>query len=87
MNVYRSKPVMCEALQWDGSYESTEAVMDEAYVRGKGDTGLELWVAASDGWCALHEGDYIVRENPNPWARQQHYPVLQATFESRWEPT
>jgi len=92
---YRSKPVEVDAVQWTGdNADEVRAFVREHdpasdQLRGTGGfdtwagrTNAAVWVRASNAWCDVHVGSYVMAERNGPGV----YPCRRADFEDRWDP-
>jgi len=65
MNKFRKKPVVIEAIQWDGRHETIksleEAGMESVYLFGDRDVTPELVVKTLEGEMRADPGDWIIK--------------------------
>jgi hypothetical protein len=93
---YRKKPVVIEAMQWDGTIESADAIMrwalPESHSKASGritaisgtcDEFLEI--ETLEGTMRAVPGDWIIRE-PFPTSDRRFYPCKPGIFAATYKP-
>ena len=83
MSKYRKKPVVIEAIQWDGSYKSWQSINSQL---GSGSRKLKeeddfLMVETLEGTMKANKGDYIIKG-----INGELYPCKPDIFEKTYEP-
>lgn len=82
---WKKKPVVIEAMQYDGTPESFNAIMDWARpVIGKdaiGSSALNIRIDTLEGTMTAQEGDWIIRG-----VKDEFYPCKPDIFERTYEP-
>lgn len=84
---YRSKPFECEAVQVHGDNAEIVRLFVQRHDPGpRHQDGYDqrngsVWVHASQAWCDVGLGDYLIAERNGPGV----YPCRRADFEDRWE--
>src|SRR5690242_15622573 len=94
MGRYRKKPVEVEAMQWDGSRQSIDAIcrwanddrpLDEdpwvTYVFTGADDVRDVLISTLEGAMAVRPGDYVIRG-----VKGEFYPCKPDIFEATYEP-
>jgi len=93
MPEFREKPVVIEAMQWDGSMESIHAICDWSlsyttedgepwvdYVTA-GETPQDVQVITLEGHMSVSVGDWIIKG-----IQDEFYPCKPGIFEATYEP-
>ena len=81
---YRKKPVVIEAMHWDGSIQSADAI--EAWsggatrCRAQSDMTLWIFIETIEGEMRAGPGDWIIRG-----VRGEFYPCKNEIFEQTYE--
>ena len=85
---YRKKPIVIEAMRWDGSGESARAIIDwtrgsgtPAYMDDHPERGKTLSVNTLEGAHWAKVGDWIIRG-----VAGEHYCCDQGIFAATYEP-
>lgn len=93
---YRKKPVVIEAVQWDGNSNKAEVEAfvgrpliaelesETAYVAGMGPPIFSLLIETKEGVMKALKGDYIIKE-PFPTGDRDFYPCKPEIFELTYE--
>lgn len=88
MNQYRKRPVVIEAMHYDGTPESNRAIIDwtrhsttRALMGKDADDNPRLVVDTLEGTMAVKPGDYVIRG-----VQGEHYPCKPDVFEATYEP-
>jgi hypothetical protein len=83
MAKYRKKPVVIEAVQWQGTKQSWNEIMDMGLTRWKpGDTGSETFIIETlEGDHLVRKGDYVIKG-----VKGEFYPCKPDVFEATYEP-
>lgn len=94
MSKFRKKPVVIEALQWDGTDNGVDAVLDWMMELGYGgeagghgsdapnwDDGGDFYIVTLEGKMHASIGDWIIRGTQG-----EFYPCKPAAFEDTFEP-
>lgn len=93
---YRKKPVVVEAMQWDGTGASLLDIEAWSRVPGIGntvrlatrpDSPPELWVDANSAWLPIEPGEWIIRDavQPLPDRPTRYYPCKAEVFAATYE--
>ena len=88
MSYYRKKPVVIEALQWDGSMDSYETIHarwpeleDGGLTSHKGNRTIQAWcVRTLEGRHVVSVGDYIIKG-----IKGEFYPCKPDIFAATYE--
>lgn len=81
---YRKRPVVIEAVQWDGTLASTKLLYEWAYAYIRYQDG-GLLIETHEGVMRCEVGDWIVKE-PFSTSDRRFYPVKPSIFEATYEP-
>lgn len=93
---YRKKPVVIEAIQWNGNSNreeinafvginlKVELESETAYLAGKGAPLFSLIIETKEGNMKAFPGDYVIKE-PFPTGDRNFYPCKPSIFESTYE--
>jgi len=79
MQKFRKKPVVIEAVQFDGSRESIEGHIPESMISGLGFDTLQI--VTLEGTMTADPGDWIIRG-----VKGEFYPCKPDIFEATYEP-
>ena len=84
---YRKKPVVIEAIQWDGSYQNYKEIkkcfpdlVDYSIVSAQTNDVWKWQIKTMEGWHIVSPGDYIVRG-----IKGEYHPVRPNIFEETYE--
>lgn len=79
---YRKKPVVIEAMQWDGTIESAVEIRKWSHHQVSVDPNepLKLLIPTLEGQMTASSGDYIIRG-----VQGEFYPVKPDIFEATYE--
>lgn len=79
---YRKKPVVIDAVQWNGQDVNTLPRWAYSYVKGPfvGPSGQELDINTLEGTMTVSQGDWIIRG-----VRAEVYPCKPDIFEATYE--
>lgn len=79
---YRSKPVVIEAVRFDGTESAYEMVMawGESFLRVHGFDGTHMFIETLEGQRTAHQGDWIIRGTIG-----EFYPVKDEVFRVKYE--
>jgi hypothetical protein len=88
MTFYRKKPVVIEALQWDGSMDKYETIharwpelQDSGLTGHKANRTIQSWsIATLEGQHRVSVGDYIIKG-----VKSEFYPCKPDIFEMTYE--
>ena len=95
-NKYRKKPVIVDAIQWNGNSNKAEVEafvgrsliaeleIDTAYEVGMGPPIFSLIIETKEGVMKALQGDYIIKE-AFPTGDRDFYPCKPAIFEATYE--
>jgi hypothetical protein len=78
---FRKKPVVIEAMQWDGSDESTDKIVDFMNGRGILCQPSHLEIQTLEGSHIASIGDWIIKG-----VKGEFYPCKPDIFEATYEP-
>lgn len=82
MAKYRKKPVVIEAVQFDGSYESAARIVDWS--------GGGCSATNGDGTLTVATSEGAMKASPNDWiikgVKGEFYPCKPNVFEATYEP-
>ena len=89
MSMYRKKPVVIEAMQWDGSYDKYELIhmrwpelQDSGLTSHHANRTIQWWaIATLEGHHVVSVGDYIIKG-----VKGEFYPCKPDIFEMTYEP-
>ena len=91
--LYQSKPTQVMAIRYDGTDGNVAAIREWVGLEPLGGAGFarynavtghaELWVSASDAWCQMFPGDWVVQETD----QVGFYPVNATAFANRYKVT
>lgn len=83
MAKFRKKPVVIEAIQWDGEMQTFEAIADlgAADVIGWGKNDGCIHIATLEGTMLAERGDWIIKG-----VRGEFYPCKPDIFDVTYEP-
>jgi hypothetical protein len=93
---FRKKPVVIEAIQWNGNSNKreiekfvgkelkSELESETAYVAGKGPPIFSLLIETKEGVMKAFCGDWIIKE-PFPTGDRDFYPCKPDIFEQTYE--
>ena len=93
---YRKKPVVIEAIQWNGNSNrveieqfvgkelKTELESETAYVAGKGAPIFSLLIETKEGVMKAFKGDWIIKES-FPTGDRDFYPCKNDIFEKTYD--
>lgn len=93
---YRKKPVVVEAIQWNGNSNKQEIEKfvgrvlevdlesETAYLAGKGAPIFSLLIETKEGVMKAFKSDYIIKE-PFPTGDRDFYPCKPDIFEATYE--
>lgn len=96
MQKFRKKPVVIEAIQWNGNSNRelienfvgkklvAELESETAYVAGKGAPIFSLLIETKEGVMKAEKGDWIIKE-PFPTGDRDFYPCKPDIFEATYE--
>jgi hypothetical protein len=88
MAQYRKKPVVIEAVQYDGNFRCLDifSIVEVGNIRlGKEEDGSPyLIIPTLEGDMKCSKGDYVIRE-PFPSGDRQFYPCKPDIFEATYE--
>ncbi|HRA18806.1 MAG TPA: hypothetical protein PLZ24_16855 [Flavobacteriales bacterium] len=89
---YRKKPVVIEAVQFDGTPHGALVVFDIFDIPGSkfvpnmyNMSAGEISIPTLEGVMKASAGDWIIKE-PFPTKDRQYYPCKQSIFEATYEP-
>lgn len=97
MSKFRKKPVVVEAIQWNGNSNKqeiekfvggelkSELESETAYVAGKGAPIFSLLIETKEGVMKAFKGDWIIKE-PFPTGERNFYPCKNEIFQKTYEP-
>lgn len=97
MAKFRKKPVVIEAVQWNGNDNNpevdafvgrtlhTELESETAYLAGAGKPVFSLLIETKEGFMKAYKGDWIIKE-PFPTGDRDFYPCKPDIFEKTYEP-
>jgi hypothetical protein len=85
MGYYRKKPVVIEAMQWDGTAEGATGIIDWALsydgtIRYHDEDDM-LAVDTAEGTVSAQPGDWIIKG-----VQDEFYPCKSAIFDATYEP-
>mgnify|MGYP001061485648 CR=1 FL=1 len=80
---YRRKPVVIEAVQWDGTAESWNKIMELGLTNWKpGEMGTNtFYIETLEGDHLVREGDYVIKG-----IKGEFYPCKPDIFKELYEP-
>lgn len=78
---YRKKPVVIEAVQWDGENLSEIATLDGAHAYEQDFTSNDLVIKTLEGNMTAKPGDWIIKG-----VKGELYPCKPDIFEQTYEP-
>lgn len=83
MPKFRKRPVVIEAVLWDGSIRSIEAIgiLDEGGVINTALSRNELEIVTLEGVMTARQGDWVIKG-----VRGELYPCKPDIFEATYEP-
>jgi hypothetical protein len=93
---YRKKPVIIDAIQWNGNSNKlevetfvgrelkSELESETAFVAGKGALIFSLLIETKEGVMKAFKGDWIIKE-PFPTGDRDFYPCKPDIFEATYE--
>lgn len=83
MAKYRKKPVVIEAVQWQGTKQSWNEIMDMGLTRWKpGDMGSDTFIIETlEGDHLVRKWDYVIKG-----VKGEFYPCKPDIFEATYEP-
>ena len=96
LNKYRKKPVVVEAIQWNGNSNKAEVEafvgrsliaeleIDTAYEVGVGPPIFSLLIETKEGVMKALQGDYVIKE-AFPTGDRDFYPCKPSIFEASYE--
>ena len=96
MQKYRKKPVVIEAIQWNGNSNKqeiekfvgrelkSELESETAYVAGKGEPIFSLLIETKEGVMKAFRGDWIIKE-PFPTGDRDFYPCKHDIFVNTYD--
>lgn len=77
---FRKKPVVIEAMQFDGSYQSGKAILDWADETVHRSTLIGLSIKTLEGVMGVSAGDWVIRG-----VQGEFYPCKPDIFEATYE--
>lgn len=89
MTEYRKKPVVIEAMQWDGTWESAQPILEwikanKTIDRSEAiwsDAAGELYIWTDEGKMQASPGDWVIRG-----VAGEFYPCKPSIFDATYEP-
>lgn len=81
MSKFRKKPVIIEAVKYDGTAASVDQVMDMAGTRGINNSPEGLYIVTLEGTMRADKGDWIIKG-----VKGELYPCKPDIFEATYEP-
>ncbi|MFA6950983.1 MAG: hypothetical protein WCQ70_09880 [Lentimicrobiaceae bacterium] len=96
IKIYRKKPVVIEAIQWNGNSNKSEIEQfigkelkaelesETAYVAGKGAPIFSLLIETKEGIMKAFQNDWIIKE-PFPTGDRDFYPCKPDIFAKTYE--
>lgn len=78
---YRKKPVVIEAMQWDGTLDSASQIAEAFNVASAWHVGHSLEIPTLEGTMKASPGDYIIKGIIG-----EYYPCKPSVFEMTYEP-
>ena len=80
MQKFRKKPVVIEAIQWDGTGDTFSHLLDEGMDGTFAHHEGLLCISTPEGLLTAHEGDWIIKG-----IKGEFYPVKPGIFEQTYE--
>lgn len=80
MAKYRKKPVVIEAVQYDGSSKSVDEIMDMGGTEGINNSPEGLYITTLEGTMRADKGDFIIKG-----VKGELYPCKPDIFEATYE--